>query len=232
MKSVKRLTIRKTWHLPILLFCLVAILPLPAWAQEDVSAWMKKGNDCYKEGQYSAAVGYYKKAADMGHAEAQFCLGYAYYVGEGIIRNMESAARWFQLSAAQGLPKAQYNLAFCYMEGRGVERDYDEALRLLRAAAENGLPQAQVTLAECYANGVLVEKDTVESNRWMELSRKKVSTEETKDSGEEAPKPRVVYGPTKMKKETPKEDEQEKAPAKKKKRKEVKPENQIEIKLD
>lgn len=232
MKSVKRLTIRKTWHLPILLFCLVAILPLPAWAQEDVSAWMKKGNDCYKEGQYSAAVGYYKKAADMGHAEAQFCLGYAYYVGEGIIRNMESAARWFQLSAAQGFPKAQYNLAFCYMEGRGVERDYDEALRLLRAAAENGLPQAQVTLAECYANGVLVEKDTVESNRWMELSRKKVSTEETKVSDEEAPKPRVVYGPTKMKKETPKENEQGKTPSNKKKRKEVKPENQIEIKLD
>lgn len=232
MRVVKRSTVKRAWHLPILLFCLVTISPLSIWAQDDASAWMKKGNDCYKEGQYSAAVGYYKKAADMDHAEAQFCLGYAYYVGEGIIRNMESAARWFQLSAAQGFPKAQYNLAFCYMEGRGVERDYDEALRLLRAAAENGLPQAQVTLAECYANGILVEKDTVESNRWMELSRKRASAEETQASVGEAPKPRVVYGPTKIKKDTPIENEQGKAPAKKKKRKEVKPEDQIEINLD
>jgi FOG: TPR repeat, SEL1 subfamily len=222
----------RKWNKAVLLFCLFILSPLSTWAQEDVATLMEKGNEFYKEGKYSAAVGYFKKAADMGHAEAQFCLGYAYYVGEGIIRNLDSAARWFQLSAAQGFPKAIYNLAFCYMEGKGVERDYDEALRLLRSAAESGLPQAQVTLAECYANGILVEKDTIESQRWMELSRKKAIGEEAQTSVENAPKPRVVYGPTKMKKETAKENEDVKAPAKKKKRKEVKPENQIEINLD
>lgn len=223
---------RKSNKALVLLFCLLALCPLSIQAQEDAAEWMKKGNDNYSEGKYSAAVGFYKKAADMGHAEAQFCLGYAYYVGEGIIRNLESAARWFQLSSAQGFPKAQYNLAFCYMEGKGVTRDYDEALRLLRASAESGLPQAQVTLAECYANGILVEKDTVESNRWMELSRKRVTGDDMHATGEQASKPRVVYGPTKMKKETGKDEEKAKVPAKKRKRKEVKPEDQIEINLE
>jgi TPR repeat protein len=203
-------------------------------AQETAQEWLQKGNSLYAEGKYSAAVGCYKKAADMNNAEAQFCMGYAYYAGEGIIKNYESAARWFHLSAAQKYPKAQYNLAFCYMEGKGVDRDYDEARRLLFASAEGGFPQAQVTLAECYANGVLVEKDSLESEKWKERARESnqiMAEENTKNDV----KPRVVIGPSKMNKteqeSTKPEEKKERAKSRKKPQK-VDPKNQIEIQLD
>ena len=203
-------------------------------AQENAQDLLSKGHALYAEGKYSAAVGCYKKAADMNNAEAQFYMGYAYYAGEGIIKNYESAARWFHLSAAQKNPKAQYNLAFCYMEGKGVKRDYDEALRLLKASAEAGFQRAQVTLAECYANGVLVKKDSVKSERWKALANENKSTKMENNTPSEGA-PRIVYGPTKMKKKAneTKEKEQKKIKEKpKNKRKEVKPEEQIVIQLD
>lgn len=203
-------------------------------AQDNAQEWLSKGHALYAEGKYSAAVGCYKKAADMNNAEAQFYMGYAYYAGEGIIKNYESAARWFHLSAAQDYPKAQYNLAFCYMEGKGVARDYDEARRLLFASAKAGFPQAQVTLAECYANGILVEKDSVESEKWKNMAHESNLIKAEENTQNEI-KPRIVYGPTKIKKteQDPKIVEDNKTKLKpKKKYQEVKPEEQIEIQLD
>lgn len=217
----------------ILLF-VACLAPLMVNAQESAQEWLSKGHSLYGEGKYSAAVGCYKKAADMNNAEAQFCMGYAYYAGEGIIKNYESAARWFHLSAAQNFPKAQYNLAFCYMEGKGVTRDYDEARRLLFASAEAGFPQAQITLAECYANGVLVEKDSLKSENWKKKARESNLAKAEENTKNEV-KPRIVYGPTKMKKteQEPKIVEEKKTKkSSKKKHREVNPEEQIEIQLD
>lgn len=77
----------------------------------------------------------HEKAA-QGHANAQFQLGLAYYSGDGVMRNVVSAARWFRLAAAQGEPSAQHNLALAYYHGIGVDKDSDEAIRWARMAAK------------------------------------------------------------------------------------------------
>src|SRR5574344_1816324 len=138
---------------------------------EDVN-WLIKGDALYKAGQFENAVECYQKASEMGNAEAEFNLGYAYYNGEGINKDYASSAMWFKRSANQNFPKAQYNLAYCYMNGRGVPCDYDKAIDYLTKSANNGYKQAQITLSDCYAHGVLVEQNDEESRKWHELSMK------------------------------------------------------------
>lgn len=138
---------------------------------EDVN-WLIKGDALYKAGQFENAVACYQKASEMGNAEAEFNLGYAYYNGEGINKDYASSAMWFKRSANQNFPKAQYNLAYCYMNGRGVPCDYDKAIDYLTKSANNGYKQAQITLSDCYAHGVLVEQNDEESRKWHELSMK------------------------------------------------------------
>jgi TPR repeat protein len=52
-------------------------------------------------------VKWYKKAAEQGHAVAQFNLGICYDNGNGVKKDREEAARWFKKAADQGDVKAQ-----------------------------------------------------------------------------------------------------------------------------
>ena len=47
---------------------------------------------------YSAAMGWYRKAADQGHAEAQYNLGDMYYFGKGVTTNEVEALKWINLA--------------------------------------------------------------------------------------------------------------------------------------
>lgn len=142
-------------------------------ADESAQSILNKGNTLYEQGLFTEAVAEYTKAAQMGLAEAQFDLGYAYYNGEGAPKDYATAARWFKKAAYQNFPKADYNLAYCYMNGRGVPRDYDKALFYLTKSATSGYQQAQLTLSDCYANGVLVEQNEAESKKWKDMAEGK-----------------------------------------------------------
>jgi len=48
------------------------------------------------------AVKWYRKAAEQGHAAAQFALGDRYAKGEGVPEDVVTAYMWFNLSSAQG----------------------------------------------------------------------------------------------------------------------------------
>ena len=52
-----------------------------------------------------AAV-WFRKAADQGHAVAQYGLGNMYKEGRGVPKNIAKALSWFRKAAAQGLPDA------------------------------------------------------------------------------------------------------------------------------
>ena len=59
------------------------------------------------------AVCWYRKAAEQGHAKAQFNLGNSYYKGEGVEKDIREAARWYAKAAEQGHAKAQAKLIEC-----------------------------------------------------------------------------------------------------------------------
>src|SRR3546814_14540846 len=68
------------------------------------------------------ALVWYRKAADAGHAGAQYTLGQMYYEGIGVEANDATARRWFSAAAAQGHREAQYNLGVMAYVGRSEER--------------------------------------------------------------------------------------------------------------
>ena len=71
----------------------------------------------------------FRLAVDQGNANAQFNLGFCYYIGQGVEQDYDEAFRLYQLAADQGFPVAIFAVGDCYYTGNGVEKDP-------RAAAE------------------------------------------------------------------------------------------------
>ena len=83
----------------------------------------------YEKGQgvtldYTAAMRWYRKAADQGDASAQTNLGLMYDKGQGVTQDYAAAMRWYRKAPDQNLVVAQYNLGVMYDKGQGVTQDY------------------------------------------------------------------------------------------------------------
>ncbi len=131
----------------------------------------EKGND-YSFGRngcpqnYVEAVSWYRKAAEQGHATAQYNLGCCYNFGWGVVENKPEAVKWYRKAAEQGLADAQYNLGNCYNSGWGVVENKPEAVKWYRKAAEQGDACAQYNLGCCYDRGAGVAEDKTEAVSW------------------------------------------------------------------
>jgi hypothetical protein len=93
------------------------------------------------------SVGWYRRAAQQGHVDAQVALGVCYANGWGCEANPEQAAHWWATAAGQGSPDGHFYLAVAYSRGFGLDADDVEAARHCRIAAEMGHVQAQGQLA-------------------------------------------------------------------------------------
>ncbi len=98
------------------------------------------------------AVEWYRRAAEQGHAIAQYDLSWMYQHGRGVSQNSSEAAQWCRRAAEQGYADAQNTLGWRYQYVRGVgAQNYDEAIRWYRRAAEQEHPDAQANLRELSA---------------------------------------------------------------------------------
>ena len=82
---------------------------------------------------------WYRRAAEQGHAGAQFCLGFMYRHGKGVPQDDTEAARWYRRAAEQGDARAQVNLGDMYDAGQGVAQDDRQAFQWYRRASEQGI---------------------------------------------------------------------------------------------
>jgi TPR repeat protein len=84
------------------------------------------------------AVEWYQKAAEQGHAGAQYILGHMYAddADGGVAKDERKAFAWYQKSAEQGNPAAQGRLGDMYRDGRGVAKDERKAAEWHQKAAE------------------------------------------------------------------------------------------------
>lgn len=94
---------------------------------------------------------WYEKAADQGHADAQYRTGVKYHHGrlvgtKTVGKNYLKAAQYFVKAADQGHAKAQYMLGEMYYKGEGVPKALDKALEWFRKAADQGHFNAQAML--------------------------------------------------------------------------------------
>jgi TPR repeat protein len=108
-----------------------------------------------------------RKAADQGHATAQYALAVNYAEGAGVKQDYAEALQWYRKAAEGGEAGAAYGVGFSYAKGEGVPQDYPEAVRWYRKAAEAGNAQGQYALGYSYHQGLGVPRDQSEGTRWM-----------------------------------------------------------------
>ena len=95
-----------------------------------------KGCRCYDAGDLSDAVGYFRQAAERGHAKAQYRFGVCHFKGIVVPEDHGLAVYWWQKSAEQGYAEAQYELIMCYAKGDGIPRDLSKAYDWFRKYAK------------------------------------------------------------------------------------------------
>lgn len=95
---------------------------------------------------YSAAVIWYRKAAEQGYLPAQISLGVCYYNGLGVPKDMAQAAKLWADAAEKDDNDAQYRLATCYQNGTGVPQDSSQANYWFKKSAANGNKKASAEL--------------------------------------------------------------------------------------
>lgn len=92
------------------------------------------------EQDLSQALDWYRQAAEKGHVDAQYRIGYSYYRGlGGAEQDYSLAHRWFLKAAEGGSQSAQRYLGEMYSRGLGVDKDEQQAQKWFARAAESDL---------------------------------------------------------------------------------------------
>lgn len=99
--------------------------------------------------------------AEQGDAEAQYQVGFRYYLGDSGAQDFNAAERWYTLAAEQGHTEAQYKLARMKAEGRGIDQNAEQALHWYGLAAAKGHAEALYQLGCMVAAGQGTEPDPV-----------------------------------------------------------------------
>ncbi len=100
----------------------------------------------FNDGVVALMMGDYDKALSIlvplaetaDHAFAQYFVGRMYAAGQGVEKNMETAADWYRKAAELGVADAQYRLGTLYQEGSGVPQDMESAYGWYSVAAHLG----------------------------------------------------------------------------------------------
>lgn len=118
------------------------------------------------ETDYDEAVEWYHKAADQGHAGAQFRLG-GVYQGGAIGSDYLAATAWYYRAAVQGHVDAQLELAELYREG--VPPHEEVAVEWYRKAAVEGQVLGLWRLVAMFASacGDRIPRDNDEAMGWL-----------------------------------------------------------------
>ena len=106
---------------------------------------------------------WYGKAAERGHAVAQYNLAVLYFNGNGVRRDFGRAAELLTTSAEKGNTDAQFLLGRIYFTGQGITRDLEKEAAWYRQAAIQGHTLAQYNLGVLYYLGEGVKQDKVEA---------------------------------------------------------------------
>ena len=119
-----------------------------------------------KPGKEEEAVKWFRKAAELGHAEAQWYLGYRLMDGIGTPVDEVEGLSWFHRAAAGGKIEAHNHIGYSYYYGKGVEQDHAQAAYWYRKGADLGDPCAMNNLSLLYETGCGVEQNLEQALFW------------------------------------------------------------------
>ncbi len=112
---------------------------------------------------YARALAIWRPLAAAGNRFAQYNLGQAYRLGNGVTRDDKVAADWYRQAAMQGHGPSQANYGLLMFQNG----DRKGALPWLQKAADQGDPRAQYVIGTALFNGDLLTKDWVRAYAFM-----------------------------------------------------------------
>jgi TPR repeat protein len=115
--------------------------------------------------------------AESGNANAQYQLGFRYYLGDSGAQDYTAAATWYQKAADQGHVEAAYKLSKLFASGTGIDQNFESAARYVGLAAETGHAEAQFHLGGLYAQGKGLEADPIAAHKWYSLAVEQVDAD-------------------------------------------------------
>lgn len=125
---------------------------------------------CLADKDSVAAALWWQRAAEQGHADAQFQLARLYVYGEGVATDKNKSAQWLEKAAGQGNAEAQYILGVAYETGDSVPKDASIAAKWFIKAAIQGQQLGQWNIARLYTTGDGIEQDKVLAYAWANLA--------------------------------------------------------------
>ena len=107
------------------------------------------------DGDEAKAARLYRKAAEIGNAEAQTRFAEALFDGRGVGRDPGGSRGWLEKAAHQGYARAECDLGVMLTNGFGVTQDLANGLRYLQAAARHGDAYAEDYLGQFAESGLI-----------------------------------------------------------------------------
>ncbi len=124
-------------------------------AANDPVTMSQMGMSRYNKGDYEEAVEYWRKAADLGDADAHYHMSGMYDEGVGVEKDEKMALYHAETAAMEGHPNARHNLAlFERRNGR-----MDRAVKHYIIAAKLGHDRSLEGVKELYKDGFVSKED-------------------------------------------------------------------------
>jgi TPR repeat protein len=118
-----------------------------------------------------ASAYWFDKSAKVGNFAAQYALGRAYALGEGVPQNFGRASELYRTAAGFGRhASSEYALGQLYFQGKGVLQDFKQALNWYRRAALRNHAGAQAVMGSMYAKGWGIDQNFEEAFVWYSLA--------------------------------------------------------------
>ncbi|MDD2715577.1 MAG: tetratricopeptide repeat protein [Candidatus Wallbacteria bacterium] len=126
------------------------------------------------QGDFQEAAIWYRKAANLGHADAQCALAWMYETGTGVRLDKAEGYKWYFMAAGQGNAEAQLAVGLVLASGVAVKKDRIGAEFWFRQSAGQGCAEAMYQLGKLYAQGYgsggSGENKLCEAYKWFQLA--------------------------------------------------------------
>lgn len=134
------------------------------------AAGPEDGWHAYSAGRFTEAVAIWTQAAAAGDAQAQFGLGIAYDLGQGVGQDEARACTWYRRAGEAGIAAASFDMAVMLDQGRCGARDAAQAAEWYGRAAADGHARAEYDLAQMYEAGDGVPRNLDQALTWYQAA--------------------------------------------------------------
>lgn len=105
----------------------------------------------------------YLQSAEKGNVKALNYLGFRYYNGDGVERDVTRGLHYIQKATESGDAHAASNMGFLLLKGDGIEHDLQRAAYWLQKGADGNVGTAQAMLADLLSDGMSLPADTLQA---------------------------------------------------------------------